>query len=316
MSVSNSLQKQDNKLEGIASYLTRDAVKQQIFKIVGSENGTRLITSIVANVNSNKELQTCTNASIMTAALLGESLKLSPSPQLGLYYMIPFNDKEKGRVATFVLSYKGYIQLAIRSGVYKSINVTAIKQGELIKFDPLTEEIEVRLIEDDMLREKTPTAGYFASFTYLNGFKKSIYWSKEKMIAHATRYSKSFKPEIYNKIQNGEIPQSEMWKYNNSPWLTDFDNMAYKTMLRQLISKWGLISADMEKAYTADMSVVNENGTYTYVDNDDSVVDMPEPVVVEEVKEEPKPEKKTDKKADKKAEPEEDADAIAAALFK
>lgn len=312
MAVTNSLTKQDsNKLEGIASYLTKDAVKQQIFKIVGSENGTRLITSIVANVNSNKELQTCTNSSIMTAALLGESLKLSPSPQLGLYYMIPFNDKEKGRVATFVLSYKGYIQLAIRSGVYKSINVTAIKQGELIKFDPLTEEIEVRLIEDDMVREKTPTAGYFASFTYLNGFKKSIYWSKEKMIAHATRYSKSFKPETYNKIQNGEIPQSEMWKYNNSPWLTDFDNMAYKTMLRQLISKWGLISADMEKAYTADMSVVNENGTYTYVDNDDTVVEAPvtkeEPIMPPPVEDKPK---------GGAPETPEEAAAIAGALFK
>lgn len=98
-------------------------------------------------LNTNPALQECTNQSILSGALLGESLKLSPSPQLGQYYLVPFNDKNKGKVAQFQLGYKGYIQLAIRSGQYKKLNVLAIKEGELIRFDPLNEEIEVRLIE-------------------------------------------------------------------------------------------------------------------------------------------------------------------------
>ena len=283
MAVSNSLTKANQKM-GITAYLTNDAVKEQINSIIGGKNGTRFITSIVSAVNANSELQKCTNQSIMSAALLGESLNLSPSPQLGLYYMIPFNDKEKGKVAQFQLGYKGYIQLAIRSCQYKSLNVLAIKQGELVKFDPLNEEIEVNLIEDEEVREKTPTIGYYASFTYLNGFHKAIYWSRAKMESHALRYSKGYAA-----------------KKGYTFWEKDFDGMAYKTMLRQLISKWGIMSTDFEKAYEADMGVIGENGSISYVENDDSNFEQDvdqEPVgmnppVVDEVK----PEKKSEKKS-------------------
>lgn len=282
--VSNSLTKANQKL-GITAYLTGDAVRNQINNVVGKD-GSKFITSIVSAVNANPALAECTNQSILSAALLGESLKLSPSPQLGFYYMVPFVDKERGKVAQFQLGYKGYVQLAVRTGVYKSLNVLPIKQGELVKFDPLNEEITVNMIEDEEVREKTPTTGYYASFTYLNGFKKSIYWSKAKMISHANHYSRAFKSEVFNKIEEGKIPQNEMWKYS-SPWYSDFDGMACKTMIRQLISKWGLMSDELEKAYNADQGVIGENGSVTYVDNDDSVVEataepvMPEPVTVE-----------------------------------
>ena len=258
MAVQNSLQRsRGNQRLGISAYLTADAVKNQINQVVGGKDGQRFISAIVSAVNTNPALQECTNQSILSGALLGESLKLSPSPQLGQYYLVPFNDKNKGKVAQFQLGYKGYIQLAIRSGQYKKLNVLAIKEGELIRFDPLNEEIEVRLIEDEEEREQANTIGYYAMFEYTNGFRKAIYWSKRKMEAHALKYSKGYQA-----------------KKGYTFWEKDFDGMAYTTMLRQLISKWGIMSIDMASAIDSDMAVINEDGTKDYVDNDATVFDM------------------------------------------
>ena len=256
MAVNNSLAAKKNR-QSMAMYLTGDAVKNQINSIVGGKNGTRFISSVVSAVNNNPALQECTNQSILAAALLGESLNLSPSPQLGQYYMVPFDDKEKGKVAQFQLGYKGYIQLAIRSGQYKKLNVLSIKEGELIRFDPLNEEIEVQLIEDEEQREQAATIGYYAMFEYVNGFRKALYWSKKKMEAHALKYSKGYA---------SDKRKGTAWTF----WSRDFDGMAYKTMLRQLISKWGIMSIDMVTALDADMAVIREDGTKEYVDNVES----------------------------------------------
>lgn len=257
MAVNNSLVAKQNQRLGITAYLTNDAVKNQINQVIGGKDGTKFISAVVSAVNNNPALQECTNQSILSAALLGQSLNLSPSPQLGQYYMVPFNDKNKGKVAQFQLGYKGYIQLAIRSGQYKKLNVLAIKEGELIRFDPLNEEIEVKLIEDEEAREQAATIGYYAMFEYTNGFKKAMYWSKKKMEAHALKYSKGYQA-----------------KKGYTFWEKDFDGMAYKTMLRQLISKWGIMSIDMMTAMDGDMAVINEDGSKEYVENDDSVIDM------------------------------------------
>ena len=222
------------------------------------------ITAITSAVSTNPALQECDPATILSAGLLGETLQLSPSPQLGQYYLVPFNDRKLGRkVAQFQLGYKGYIQLAIRSGQYKKLNAMAIKEGELIKFDPLNEEIEVQLIEDDAEREAAPTIGYYAMFEYLNGFRKVIYWSKEKMEAHALQYSQGYQA-----------------KKGYTFWEKSFDDMAIKTMLRQLISKWGIMSIDFQKAYEADMGVLRPGGNIEYVDNqefsvEDDYMDLP-----------------------------------------
>lgn len=287
MAVNNSLAKANQRL-GISAYLTNEGVKNQINNVIGGKDGQRFIASIVSAVNNNPALQECTNQSILSGALLGESLKLSPSPQLGQYYLVPFNDRERGKVAQFQLGYKGYIQLAIRSGQYKKLNVLAIKEGELVKYDPLEEEIEVNLIEDEEAREKAPTIGYYAFFEYTNGFKKSLYWSKAKMEAHALKYSKGYQA-----------------KKGFTFWEKDFDAMAYKTMLRQIISKWGIMSIEMQNAIDADMAVINEDGTKNYVETEESVMDV-SPVTVEEVKEAPKAEKAQEPNA---------GDAIQQALF-
>lgn len=232
----------------------------------------RFIASISSAVATNKDLQECDAGTILSGALLGEALNLSPSPQLGQYYLVPFKDKNKGKVATFILGYKGYIQLAIRSGYYKKINVIELKEGELKKFDLMTEEIEVDLITDDEKRENAKTVGYYAMFEYLNGFKKAIYWSKDKMIAHADKYSPAFTKKGYELLLAGKVKQEDMWKYS-SHWYKNFDDMAKKTMLRQLISKWGVMSIEMREAFEKDETIIREDGTYQYVTEiDDSNV--------------------------------------------
>lgn len=259
MAVQNSLVKGKGQQKlGITAYLTGDAVKNQINSVVGGKDGQRFISAIVSAVNTNPALQECTNQSILSGALLGESLKLSPSPQLGHYYLVPFNDKNVGKVAQFQLGYKGYIQLAIRSGQYRKLNVIAIKKGELEYFDPLNEDIRVHLMVDDWdAREEAETIGYYAFFELVNGYRKAMYWSKKQMEAHALKYSPGYK------AQKGYT----FWEKN-------FDAMAYKTMLRQLISKWGVMSIDLQTAIEGDMAIISEDGTPHYVENDeDDVID-------------------------------------------
>lgn len=287
MAVNNSLVAKQNQRLGITAYLTGDAVKNQINQVVGGKDGQRFISAIVSAVNTNPALQECTNQSILSGALLGESLKLSPSPQLGHYYLVPYNDREKGKVAQFQLGYKGYIQLAIRSGQYKKINVIAVKEGELEFFDPLNEEIKINMMIDKWdEREAAPTIGYYAMFELTNGFRKAIYWSKKQMMSHADKYSPAFSKEAtkiktkhgekhkvsYADFEAGNYDSADAWMYS-SFWYKDFDGMAYKTMLRQLISKWGIMSIDMQSAMDADMAVINEDGSKVYVENDDSIVD-------------------------------------------
>lgn len=241
-----------------------DAYKKLINQTLGDkEKAQRFIASISSAVAVNPTLQECEAGTILSGALLGESLNLSPSPQLGQYYLVPFNDSKKGyKVAQFQLGYKGYIQLAIRSGYYKKLNVMAIKKGELINFDELNEEIEVNLIQDEEERENAETIGYYAMFEYTNGFRKAIYWSRKKMEQHALRYSQGYK---------GDKAKGTAYTF----WSKDFDGMAYKTMLRQLISKWGIMSTDMQEAYQKDQAVIESDGDYEYVDNEekDTLID-------------------------------------------
>lgn len=261
------VKQQGNAPATFSSFMTGEGVKRKINEMVGGESGQRFITSIISAVSTNPALAACEHGTILSAAMLGESLKLSPSPQLGQYYMVPFNDRKRGcKVAQFQLGYKGYIQLAIRSGQYKKLNVMAIKEGELIHFDPLNEDIEVDLIQDDITREQTLTIGYYAMFEYTNGFRKAMYWSREKMEAHADKYSMAFNLKSYRALQAGQIPQKNMWKYS-SFWYKDFDGMAYKTMLRQIISKWGIMSIDMQQVMERDMAVINDDSTFDYVDS-------------------------------------------------
>lgn len=231
----------------------------------------RFTAAITSAVAVNPALQECDAGTILAGALLGESLNLSPSPQLGQYYLVPFKQKAKydrggnmvrpeTTTATFVLGYKGYIQLAIRSGQYKDLEAMEIKQGEYLGRDPETGKAKFQFIEDDDERETLPTIGYMAYFEYnppkgsTTGFRKTIYWSKEKMMTHADTYSKAFSRKGYEDLQAGRVPEKDMWRYS-SFWYKNFDDMARKTLIRHLISHWGIMSIDMQTALEHDDAV-------------------------------------------------------------
>lgn len=239
------------------------------------ERAKRFISTITSAVAVNPALQDCEPGSILGGALLGESLNLSPSPQLGQFYLVPFEVSVKGpdgktlkddngqpvkmKKASFVMGYKGYVQLALRSGYYKHLNVIAVKEGEFKSFNPFTEEFVCEWIEDFEEREKAKTVGYAAMFEYLNGYRKILYWTYDSMLSHADKYSPAFSREAYKKIQNGEITEKDMWKYS-SFWYKSFDDMAKKTMLRQIISKWGVMSTEFQYAMDKDSKVIRANG--------------------------------------------------------
>jgi recombination protein RecT len=294
MAVQNSLTKQ-NRRPKFSVVIQQDAYKNLINNTLGDpKRAQRFVAAVSSAVAVNPALQECEAGSILSAALLGESLNLSPSPQLGQYFMVPYEVNRNGqkvKLAQFQIGYKGLVQLAIRSGYYRKINVLPIKEGELKHYDPLNEEIECLLIEDFEAREKAPTIGYYVMFEYLNGFRKAMYWSKEKMERHARTYSKAYAKDL----REGTT---------NSFWSRDSDDMGCKTMLRQIISRWGIMSTELQTAFEKDMGVIDESGKVEYVDNPDfeNVVDVPaqdqpeiiEPVEENEVKTE---EKKTKQKS-------------------
>lgn len=266
------------------------------------ERARRFIASISSAVAVNPSLHECTPNTIIVGALLGESLNLSPSPTLGQYYLVPFKNKRKDingnyievSEAVFILGAKGYIQLAIRSGQYKDIDYIEVREGEYLGRNKKNGKQEFSFIEDEETRLAKPIIGYMAYFELINGFYKQIYWSKEKMEIHADTYSKAFNLEDYRKLKAGQIPAKDMWKYS-SYWYKDFDEMAFKTLLRQLISKWGIMSIEMQEAYTKDTTVMQEDGSYEYVDVNNKQEQEIEAVIGEELEEKEEVDKKVKK---------------------
>lgn len=183
---------------------------------------------------------------------------------MGHFYLVPYNDTKKGcKVAQFQMGWKGFYQLALRSGYYKKIVCLPIKKGELISWNELEETIEVKLIEDEEEREKAETIGYYCYYEYLTGFRKAMYWNKKRMELHAKRYSQGYR---------NDIAKGTKYTY----WSTDFDSMAMKTMLRQLISKYGIMSTELQEAYNKDMATIENDGSYEYVDNKNIEEDLPQ----------------------------------------
>lgn len=269
--------------------ITTDGYKKLITNTLGDPNrAKRFVASITSAVATNAALQDCDAGTILAGALLGESLNLSPSPQLGQYYLIPFECKVKGpdgkviymtdengqqmkddrgrwkvlteKRAQFVLGYKGYVQLALRSGQYADLDTMTIKEGEYLGMDPCTGKPRFQFVEDDDIREELPVIGYMAFFEYLNGFRKVIYWNRKKMMSHADKYSSAFSASAFEKIQNGEIAEKDMWKFS-SFWYKNFDDMAEKTLLRHMISRWGVMSSDLQSAFEKDSTIQDISGT-------------------------------------------------------
>lgn len=278
MAVNNSLQSRSGGKPKFSVAIQTPMYQKLVNDTLGDpDRARRFVAAISSAVAVNPSLQECDAGTVLTAALLGESLNLSPSPQLGQYYMVPYKDKKRGTVAQFQLGYKGYIQLAERSGQYLDIDAFPVVEGEYRGRDRFTRRPILEFLEDDRDRESRPVVGYYAYFELNNGFRKVLYWSKDKMLAHADRYSQAFHLEAreaqdprYSRVSYadfvaGNYPKGDEWKYS-SFWYKDFDGMACKTMLRQLISKWGIMSIDLQKALASDEAAIGTDGSKNYLD--------------------------------------------------
>lgn len=283
----------------------------------------RFVTSVIAAVAANPKLSDCDNGSIVSAALQGEALNLSPSPALGEYALVPYKkyDKAKGEsvyIAQFQIMTNGRVQLAFRSGLYEDLDAIEIREGEYKGKDRFTGKPVLEFIEDDGDRENRPIIGYYAYYKLKNGFFKSVYFSKEKVLQWAERYSKAFDRKLYEKYIKGEITDKSPWAEQTAvtaPWYNNFDEMAKNVVLRQVLKK-APKSTEMisvEEKETEDEKIGDvfykqaQGDAETKVDeelfgNEEQSEEQPEP------REDPKPEEDTGKKKrPRKAKPEEPA---------
>lgn len=227
-SINKQLQEQpkqpaNNKKEG--SGTIREILEgnnmQQRFNEVLEDRAPQFTSSVLTLVNNDDLLKKAEPYSVITSAMIAATLNLPIEKSLGYAYIIPYRDRNTGVTSgSFQLGYKGLIQLALRSAQYKAINVTEIYEGELQKYDRLTEQLEI----DTSKKESNVVIGYAGFFKLVNGFEKYVYWTREEIEAHRKKYSKS----------------GNVWKNN-------FDAMAKKTVIRNLLSKWGILSIEMQK---------------------------------------------------------------------
>lgn len=244
----------------------------------------RFITTIISAVNATPALKNCTPDSIITAALQMESLGLPYG--MGDAYIIPYGDK-----ATFQIGARGYITLAMRSGAYQDIDTIEIREGEFKGRDKRSGKPMFEFIEDEDVREDLPIIGYLAHFTLLNGFQAQEYFSKYKMLKWANRYSQAFDIELYNCYvvyqETGEGLTDKELRLCSAPWYETFDEMAFKTVLKRLLSKKGILSVELVEAFKKDKSDGTTDGTLEM-----NFVGQEEEQPVAETTEEPKMEEK------------------------
>lgn len=243
---------QKRNIDILKDVMKAPSIKEQ-FDNVLKENSAVFVASIIDLYNSDKSLQKCAPQQVVMEALKAAVLKLPINKSLGFAYIVPYNESykddagkwQKKQVPQMQIGYKGLIQLAMRTGQYRIINADAVYEGELRTVNKLTGEI-------DMSGQKTSdkVVGYFAHIEMLNGFTKTLFSTMDKVIAHAKKYSKSYSNE-------------------KSPWVTEFDAMAIKTVLRNLLSHYGFLSVEMIGAMDADMSAdsVGESVTDTIQGN-------------------------------------------------
>lgn len=238
-------------LQSFNGTITNPKWQEYLTQVLG-EKKSSFVNNITALVANSKMLQECAPATLIYAGIKATALDLPLDANLGYAYVIPYKINRTGVTeAQFQMGYKGFIQLAQRSGQFKLLNAVEIREGELKNANLLTGELEFEMVAD---REDKPIIGYAAFFRLANGFEKTIYWSKEKMEKHAKRYSQTYGSKFEN-------------TRNSSKWATDFDAMAQKTILKALLSKYAPLSVDMRTAVESDQAVI-DNNALRYPDNE------------------------------------------------
>lgn len=236
----------------LKNMLANTNVKKRFEELLGKK-AAGFISSLISVTNGNAQLQKADPKTIIAAGAVAAALDLPVDPNLGFAYIVPYNNNKKLADGTwhkvvqaqFQLGYKGYIQLAMRTGQYKTINACEVYEGEIKSINRFTGDIEFGKKESDKI------IGYIAYFKLLNGFEKYLYMTVDEIQKHGQIYSKSF-------------------EHDNGRWKQDFNTMAIKTVLKRLLSKFGILSIEMQTSLQADQAVVNQddegNTSYDYVD--------------------------------------------------
>ncbi|MGV1199090.1 recombinase RecT [Enterococcus casseliflavus] len=231
---------------GFKALMSTPQMKKKFTDIL-HEKSDSFMGSLMTLVGGDNYLSQAEPMTIIASALKAATMDLPIDKNLGYAYVVPFNRSEKvgnkwvkHNEAQFILGYKGYIQLAQRSGQYKALNALAIYDGQLIDWNPLTEEFTF----DYKAKVSDEVIGYVGFFELLNGFKKTVYWTKQEIESHRIKNAKGYDKEKLS-----------------GAWVDNYDSMAIKTVLRNMLSKWGLLSVEMQSAITSDEKVfrVDEN---------------------------------------------------------
>lgn len=230
------------------SLFQKESIQKRFEALLGKK-APGFISSVLQIVNGNQLLSKADPQTVLNAAATAASLDLPINQNLGFSYIVPY----KGQ-AQFQMGWKGYVQLALRTGQYQNINVTEVYENQFKGFNRMTEELDADFSVDG----EGPVVGYVGYFRLLNGFEKTSYWSKEQVQKHAMKYSQTYG----KKNRSGNLI--------HSPWndADQFDEMAKKTVLKNMISKWGIMSLDMQTAQLADQATQESEGNYTYPDNE------------------------------------------------
>ena len=225
----------------LQAMLDKENLRKRFEELLGARMPS-FMSSIVSMVSEDEYLKEAffnSPLSVLQAAMKAAAYNLPIDKTLGFAYVVPFWNSDTGRrEAQFILGYKGMIQLANRTGAYERINVVDVKEGELKNFDRLTEDVEMSWVYDDIKREQLPTIGYLGYFRLVNGFEKRIYMTVDKINAHEQRHRKG---------------KSKSWA-----WVNNYDSMCRKTVLRDMISKWGLMSIDYQRADAQTIKIAQD----------------------------------------------------------
>ncbi len=253
-------------VDQVKAAISSDKVKKKFTEVLGKK-APQFLASIINTVIGSSQLQKCDATSIMSAAFVAATYDLPIDSNLGFAAIVPYNNSkyntqtrqyEKHMEAQFQIMYKGFIQLAIRSGYYKRMNYAVVYEDELKSYNPITGEIEfVDDFSQCTLRaqgvEET-VAGYYARFELTTGYVQELFMSRQAVDNHARKYSQAYRYDI----KEGK---------NSSKWSTDFQSMALKTVIKLLLSKWGILSVDMQRAIQDDQKIYDEKGNGEYSDN-------------------------------------------------
>lgn len=273
--------KQPGPLERVKNMLAMENIKTRFVRVLGNKS-EQFIASIINVVSASPQLKKCDPNSIIAAAFIAATYDLPIDSNLGFAAIVPYNNSkwnpqthqyDKHMEAQFQIMYKGFIQLAIRSGYYKRMNYAVVYEDELKSYNPITGEIE---FVDDFskctLREKgveETISGYYARFELTTGYVQELFMTRKAVDNHAKKYSQSYR----NDLKEGK---------KSSKWSTDFEAMALKTVIKRLLSKWGILSVDMQRAIQDDQKTYDETGNGSYGDNKPDTIEAEDPFLIEQ----------------------------------